>query len=58
MVYYSAAQKIEYYKKQLAFAKEENQRQLEQIDRLIKENDKLRFEINVLRNKSNETKDN
>lgn len=58
MAYYSAAQKIEYYKKQLAFAKEENQRQIERIESLIKENNQLRFEINVLRNKSNERKDN
>ena len=56
MGYYTAAQRIEYYKKQLAFAKEESQRQLERIDSLIKENNQLRLEINVLRNRSNEEK--
>lgn len=58
MTYYSVAQRIKYYKEKLAFAEEENQRMSKHIDSLLKENNQLRFEINVLRNRSNEKKDN
>lgn len=54
MTYYTPAQRINYYKSQLEASQKENAQLLKQITDLTKEIDRLRCEINVLRNKSNE----
>ena len=48
---YTAAERIEYYKNQVVFLEKENANQLNQITELMKENNRLRCQINVLENK-------